>query len=335
MPEVTAPGADQSSTPPGQEAPLEPLAAVSEGTTPGCLLLPCRGCPCPSQNRPSAATSGASSIAAKRAVVGVVIESDVDEQPFFLASSEVVVLLGGRHFILTAAPQRLERRAWAAGERSPWEAARWPHHADSPRERLRRCRLSSRPCVPAQVPRARRRSRRTDRESDPAATTPFVRRGGDRLLRQHQPDRRGAGNGPGGRGPRACRNRFPSALGAPPTKGLDIDVKLGTRGDLGAKLLSIGVCTIPASAHKQHPFSEEPPAGRWHSRFTSPERWRMRTAIATTLAAPDGFGGGPLVAPEGNGLLVGLVRGAIDHGDSWDEWCEPAARGGAPSRRSS
>ena len=63
MPEVTAPGADQSSTPPGQEAPPEPLAP-SAGDDPSCLLLPCRGCPCPSQNRPSTATSGTSSIAA-------------------------------------------------------------------------------------------------------------------------------------------------------------------------------------------------------------------------------------------------------------------------------
>ena len=107
-------------------------------------------------------------------------------------------------------------------------------------------------------------------------------------------------------------------------QGLDIDVKLGTRGDLGAKLLSIGVCTIPASARKQHPFSEEPPAGRGIHVYLS-RTLEDADGNCDTLAAPDGFSGGPLVAPEGNGLLVGLVRGAIDHGDSWDEWCEPAA----------
>jgi len=40
---------------------------------------------------------------------------------------------------------------------------------------------------------------------------------------------------------------------------------------------------------------------------------------------PGGLSGGPVVAPEGAGLLVSLMREAIDHDDHWDEWCEPAA----------
>lgn len=39
---------------------------------------------------------------------------------------------------------------------------------------------------------------------------------------------------------------------------------------------------------------------------------------------PLAMSGGPLVVPEGRGLLVGLARARDDHEDGHDEWCEPA-----------
>lgn len=41
--------------------------------------------------------------------------------------------------------------------------------------------------------------------------------------------------------------------------------------------------------------------------------------------SPEGLSGGPVVAPEGDGILVGLVRSAMPFLNGWAQWCEPAA----------
>jgi hypothetical protein len=250
-----------------------------------------------------------------------VIESDVDEQPFFLASG-VVVLLGGRHFILTAAHNVWSdirgRRAEIAVGRPPdgiialirpgnGSAGAIYHPAPASPHRY------PEPDVAVVEP--------TEKAILPRPLEPF----GEEEIAFFDTNKTVAVPGTevvAGR--ELVVSGFPVCF-ASYGPGLNIDGRnLGTRGDLGAQQVSMRVCTIPAGARKHHPFPKEPPAGRGIHVHLS-RVLEDADGKRDTLASPDGFSGGPLVAPAGNGLLVGLVRGAINHGDSWDEWCEPAA----------
>lgn len=255
----------------------------------------------------------------KRTVVGVIIESDDDQQPFFLGSG-VVVRLAGRNFILTAA-----HNVWSKvhGRRAQIAVGRPPDNIIT----LIRPGDGSAGVIYHPVPGSSHEYPEpdvaviepTERTILPAPLEPF----GEEEIVYLDPNRTETLSETEVRGCELVATGFPVRF-ASYGPGLALGGKAGTRGELGANLVSMRAFTIPSFARKEHPFPKEPPAGRGIHVHLS-RKMEDAEGKSVTLASPDGFSGGPLIAPESNGLLVGLMRGAIDHGESWDEWCEPAA----------
>jgi hypothetical protein len=255
----------------------------------------------------------------KRSVVGLIIESDEDEQPFYLGSG-VVVRLGGRDFILTAGHNvwstGLGRPAKIAVGRPPDGLSTLIHPGDGSAGAVYHptpafAHKDPEPDVAVVEP--------TDTTILPRPLEPF---GEDEIV-FFDTNRTVPVSKTEASGRQLVVTGFPVRF-ASFGPGLAIDPRVGTRGDIGATLVSMAAFTIPAPARKEHPFPAEPTAGRGVHVYFS-RRMEDQAGNITRLESPAGFSGGPLVFPEGDGLLVGLARGAIDHLDGWDEWCEPAA----------
>jgi hypothetical protein len=105
--------------------------------------------------------------------------------------------------------------------------------------------------------------------------------------------------------------------------GLVLGPKTGTRNEIAAGLISMRVSTI-SRPMRPDPFKREPPEGRGlHVHIST--RLEDEAGVVIRLKHPEGCSGGPVVSPDGPGVLVGLMRGVIGLEDAWDMWCEPAA----------
>jgi hypothetical protein len=106
------------------------------------------------------------------------------------------------------------------------------------------------------------------------------------------------------------------------TPGEKLKPRVG-KAELASNMVSMRVGSMPPFMHK-HQFPEEPSEGRGvHVLVTG--SMDDSEGVKTPLLATHGFSGGPIVAPDGEGVLVGLVRGCITIAKGWDQWCEPAA----------
>lgn len=97
-----------------------------------------------------------------------------------------------------------------------------------------------------------------------------------------------------------------------------------TMGSLSVGINSMRVWSIPASAGDRLTFSKEPREGRGVHVYISVDVV-TEDGLPGQTVDPKGMSGGPLVVPEGKGILVGLMRGKMDFHQGWDMWCEPAA----------
>ncbi|MGH7434832.1 MAG: hypothetical protein ACRENE_04085 [Polyangiaceae bacterium] len=79
---------------------------------------------------------------------------------------------------------------------------------------------------------------------------------------------------------------------------------------LDGTVISFEALTLPG-----HRADEEPKSGRGVHVFLEFE--------GTIISHPKGVSGGPLVVPEGDGVLVGLARSKTDFANGFDQWCEP------------
>lgn len=95
-------------------------------------------------------------------------------------------------------------------------------------------------------------------------------------------------------------------------------------GSLSVGINSMRVWSIPANAGDRLEFSKEPTEGRGVHVYMSIDIITDEGTAGRTVD-PKGMSGGPLVVPERNGILVGLMRGKMDFHEGWDMWCEPAA----------
>ncbi len=250
-----------------------------------------------------------------KAVVAVFIEGD-GEQPCYLGSG-VVVQLGGREFILTAAHNvwnkkhdRLAQIAVGMGT-SLVSALIKPGNGSAGRVF----------CPPAKCGQ--------DPEPDVAVIEPTVK---TVLL----PGRKPYGEDeitffyPGSLSHETATEIAGCELvatGLPVSflehePGLELGGGRGTRLSLSLTMSSMSIYSIPSRVDCPR-FPMEPKEGRgFHVYFG-----RTMEGPDGAMAAwhPDGMSGGPVVVPEGDGLLVGLVRGRMQYREGWDEWCEPAA----------
>jgi hypothetical protein len=87
--------------------------------------------------------------------------------------------------------------------------------------------------------------------------------------------------------------------------------------DLGAKTppLDANVIAFEALTLPGHRAAQEPANGRGAHVYLEFE--------GTFISHPRGVSGGPLVVPEGDGVLVGLARSKTDFDKGVDQWCEP------------
>lgn len=249
----------------------------------------------------------------RRALVGLMIEGDAD-QPFFLASG-VAIRLGGRKFILTAAHNvwsdgRLAKIAIgtptvgivtliAPGNGSagrihlpPAQGAADPEPDVAVIEPTEKTVMPPEPFEADDV-QFFDTSQTTDFSNDQVAGCELVVTG------------------------------FPVRMASFTARGQTRAPQV-TSGALTVNMSSVRVWSIPSIAGERLRFPKEPDGGRGVHAYLSLDVV-MPDGGSIAAVDPVGMSGGPLIVPEGNGVLVGLMRSKVDFHNGWDIWFEPAA----------
>lgn len=96
-------------------------------------------------------------------------------------------------------------------------------------------------------------------------------------------------------------------------------------GDLGPRrALSFGLHVTSVVAMPQRRFESEPEAGRGVHVFFSKDAQDLQTGKWRRTPSTTSMSGGPLATTADPPMLVGLLRGRMEHEDGYDQWCEPA-----------
>jgi hypothetical protein len=113
-------------------------------------------------------------------------------------------------------------------------------------------------------------------------------------------------------------------LGGFPSELVDVDATPLVQGVVRKPKLDLFAVTTVAHSMSGRRAEHEPPMGRGVHIFLSRSVTSREGGTAPNHSS-EGMSGGPLVAPDENGLLVGLARSRESFEDGHDQWCEPVA----------